>query len=134
MSERCLCPVRALKFYLNRMSTLRGCHGYLFCSIKSPSRCLSKNAISFYLKSVILEAHKMFSPNDEVLCKVKAHDVRAMATSLAFVKNVSVKNILEAANWRSKSVFADVYLKNICLKYNDIYSLGPLVTAQAVTI
>ena len=84
------------------------------------------------MKSVIKEAHDRFSPLDESQFKVKAHDIRAIATSLAFSRNVALDRRLEAANWKTKNIFADVYPKEFSFKYNDIFNLGPLVAAQSV--
>lgn len=53
--ERYLCPVRALKFYLHKTEALRGSSNRLWCSVKDPSRPMSKNAISFFLRSLIQE-------------------------------------------------------------------------------
>ena len=47
LQERLLCPVRVLKFYLNRLDNLGGSHPRLFCSISNPSRPLSKNDMRF---------------------------------------------------------------------------------------
>ena len=55
-----------------------------------------------------------------------------MATSLAFKRNVALDKILEAANWRTKNIFASVYLKDIVFSFKDLYALGPLVAAQSV--
>ena len=50
--------------------------------------------MSFFLKTLIREAHEKFSPLDETLFKVKAHDIRSVATSLAFSRNVALDKIL----------------------------------------
>ena len=132
MQERLLCPVRCLKYYLDRIENLRGSHSRLFCSLSNPAKPLSKNGMSFLLKSLIRDAHINFSPNDERILKVKAHDIRSMATSLAFKKNIALDKILEAANWRTKNIFASVYLKDFVFNFKDLYALGPLVAAQSV--
>ena len=132
MVERKLCPVRALKYYLQRLSNIRGSHNNLFCSVANPSRPLSKNAIAYFLKTVIKEAHEAFNEIDENILKVKAHEIRAMATTLAFKKNISLDNIIQAANWRTASVFATTYLKDISINYDNLQSIGPLVAVDAL--
>ena len=132
LEERLLCPVRALKFYCDRVENLRGSHDRLFCSVANPSRSLSKNALSFFLRTVIREAHEAFDMNDEAILKVKSHEVRAMSTSLAFYNNVSVERILNAANWKTNSVFASAYLKDLSTQYKDIIALGPIISAQVL--
>ena len=55
--ELLLCPVCALRCYLSRTSSLSQRPRSLFVSPRSPSRFLSKNALSFFFRSVIAEAY-----------------------------------------------------------------------------
>ena len=48
-----LCPVRALRIYLDRITSLAPLRHRLFVSPRRPSRSLSKNAVSFFLRDVI---------------------------------------------------------------------------------
>ena len=43
----------------------------------------------------------------------RAHSVRGVATSAAFLRNWSVSKVLEAATWRSNPVFASFYFKDL---------------------
>ena len=54
--ELLLCRVRVLQIYLNRTSSLSPRPRSLFVSPRSPTRPLSKNALSFFLFSVILQS------------------------------------------------------------------------------
>lgn len=58
--------------------------------------------------------------------KVKAHEVRAVATSMAFRHNTSLASILQATFWRSRSVFALHYLKDVEATFDNCCRLGPL--------
>ena len=70
-------------------------------------RAISKNAISFFLQDTIAKAiYEDGGP-------VKAHDVRGMATSMAFKSAVAISSILEAATWKSSSTFSNFYFKDI---------------------
>ena len=51
-----LCPVRALNIYLRRTSSVVVRASSLFVSPRSPSRPISKNAVSYFLREVISEA------------------------------------------------------------------------------
>ena len=51
--EMSLCPVRSLQVYLHRTASLSPRLRSLFVSPRTPSRPLSKNALSFFLRSVI---------------------------------------------------------------------------------
>ena len=130
--ERKLCPVRALKYYLDRTKGYKRSRGTLFVAPKDPSRAASKNGISFLIRSLIKEAHRIADPDTLKTLKVKAHEVRAVSTSLAYSHNLSLETVIEAAQWRSPSVFASHYLKDVALTYRECSALGPLVVAGTV--
>ena len=48
-----LCPVRALRIYLDRTRSVAPVRHRLFISPRRPSRTMSKNAVSFFLREVI---------------------------------------------------------------------------------
>ncbi|XP_068246763.1 probable 4-coumarate--CoA ligase 3 [Palaemon carinicauda] len=114
--ERLLCPVRALRAYSSRTKNVRGASNSLWCSVKDPQKPLTKNALSFFLRVTIREAHLVCEEENFGLLKVKAHEVRAIATSLAYRKNMSVKQIMDATFWRSNFVFASHYLREVSNK------------------
>ena len=151
--ELLLCPVRALRIFLQRTSSLSPRPRSLFVSPQSPSRSLSKNALSYFLRSVIIQSLSV-SPASSSLpppsstpmasssssgssssvppSSVHAHSIRSMATSAAFARNVPVSSLLEAASWRSASVFTSFYLRDVQFESSQGYSLGPFVAAGAV--
>ena len=51
-----LCPVQALRIYLDRTNHLAPLRHRLFVSPRRPSRAISKNAVSFFLRDVITAA------------------------------------------------------------------------------
>ena len=66
-----LCPVRALRVYLNRSLSLAPSRRRLFVSPSCPTRAMSKNAVSFFLREVI---HGAEASSPEV-GSVRAHDL-----------------------------------------------------------
>ena len=120
-----LCPVRALRFYLDRTNSLSPLRHCLFVSPRRPSRAMSKNAVSFFLREVI---HAAGASRPEV-GSVRAHEVRSVSTSVAFHRNWSVSSVLESATWSSSSVFSSFYLRDIQHEYDGMLSLGPFVAA-----
>ena len=104
-----LCPVRALRFYLHRARSLSPLRHHLFVSPRRPSRAMSKNAVSFFLREVI---HAAGAARPEV-GSLRAHEVRSVSTSVAFHRNWSVSSALESATWASSSVFSSFYLRDI---------------------
>ncbi|XP_064103994.1 zinc finger protein 330 homolog [Macrobrachium nipponense] len=73
--ERSLCPVRTLKFYLQKKNQLQGCRQSLWCAVKDPKRPISKNALAFFVRNVISEAHMKCQDESLKLLRVKAHEV-----------------------------------------------------------
>ena len=124
-NELLLCPVRALRIYLDRTSSFSPLPRRLFLSPRRPSQALSKNAISFFLREVI---HGAGTARLEV-GSVSVHSVRGVSTSAVFHKNWSVASVLESATWRSNSVFASFYLRDLQHEFNGLRSLGPFVAA-----
>ena len=101
-------PVRALRIYLHRTDSFSSLPHRLFVSPRLPSRSLSTNATSF-LRKVI-------------------YDV-GFSIYAAFHQNWSVSSVLELGTWRTNSVFALFYLRDLQHEFNDIRSLGPFVAA-----
>ena len=149
--ELLLCPVRALGIFLRRTSSLSPCPHSLFVSPRCPSRALSKNALLYFLRSVILQSLSSAPPSSvpsssslsrsgsspspatsSASSSFRAHSVRAMATPTAFARNVPVSTLLEAATWRSASVFTSFYLRDVQFESARGFSLGPVVAAGAV--
>ena len=80
--ELSLCPVCALQIYLHCTSSLSPCPRSLFVSPRAPSRSLSKNALSFFLRSVISLS---FPPSSHPpSSSSRPHSIRAISTSAAF--------------------------------------------------
>ena len=123
--ELLLCPVRALRIYLDRSASFSPLPRRLFLSPRRPSRALSKNAISFFLREVIHEAEAGMPEGGPV----RAHSIRGMSISAAFHCNWSVASVLESATWRSNSVFVSFYLRVLQHEFDGIRSLGPFVAA-----
>ena len=87
---------------------------------------------SFFLRTVIKEAHANVSDNDVAACKVRPHDIRVAATSLAFRKNRSLQSILYCTYWKCKSVFAMHYLKEVEMEFAYCSTLGGLLVTGLV--
>ena len=90
---------------------------------------MSKAAISFFLQDTIKTSHESFPEEFGPLLKVRAHDIWGIATSMLLWKNSSITSILEAACWKTHSVFANYYLRDIQRQEGDVSALGPVVAA-----
>ena len=108
-----LCPVRALRIYLDRTNSLAPLRHRIFVSPRCPSRPLSKNAVSFFLRELISAA----GASRPEVGRVRAHEVCGVSASVAFHRNWSVSAVLEAATWSSSSVFSSFYNTNMMAFY-----------------
>ena len=121
--------MRALRFYLDSTKDLSPRPANLFVSPRSRSRPLSKNALSFFLRETISGAGALGVDEGP---SPRAHSIRGVSTSMAFFKNWSVSDVLKAATWRSNTVFASFYLRDVSFIWDDCRSLGPFVSAGQV--
>ena len=123
--ELLLCPVCALSEYVARTSCFVNRPRRLFVSFRCPSHAMSKNGISFLLREVIVNS----GASSRDVAAPRANSIRGMATSSAFFKNWSLSSVLEAASWRSNTVFTSFYLKDVQYIFEGVRSLGPFVAA-----
>ena len=110
-SDKLWCPVRALKWYINRTKDLRSSLKQLFVSTVPPHRPASRDSISRWIVTAIRTALADWPHGHDT--PVRAHDVRAASTSWAFFKGVPVADIVQAASWKSANTFSDCYLKDV---------------------
>ena len=135
--DRFLCPVRALRAYRKRSAHLR-CPGKrrLFISYKESMQTdISKATLSRWLKNVIKAAYAspevVSAPNSS-----RPHEIRAWASSLAWVHNTSMTDILDAAYWFNQGTFIDHYLRDVS-RVNSDNSRGiasVVVAQQAISV
>ena len=132
--ELLLCPVRALRAYLDRTSSVLPRPRTLFVSPHSTARSLSKNALSFFLRDVISRAYYSSSSSSSASApsSARARSVRGVATSWAFARNASLSSVLAAASWSSSTVFTSFYLSDVQFSSSQGFSLGPVVAAGSV--
>ena len=132
--DRTLCPVRALRYYLDQTKDLRGSRSLLFISFKKGHTSDIRPAtLSSWLKQTILLCYKQADQQALDLVQVKAHDIRAFVASKAFYGGVSVDQIMQACHWKAHNTFTNFYLKDLTWSDtdNNLY-LGPVVAAQQV--
>ena len=132
-SDRSLCPVRALRYYLDRTSDLRQRKELVFVSfMKGFDKDISPATISSWIKQTVILCYELSDQQAHTLHQVKAHDVRAFAASKAFQSGVSLEQILAACHWKSHNTFTQFYLKDVVWADSELYHLGPVVAAQQI--
>ena len=129
--DRTLCPVRALRYYLDRTKDLRGSRSFLFFSFKKGHTSDIRPAtLSARLKQTILLCYKQSDQQALDLVQVKAHDIRPFAASKAFYR-VGYQWTKSCKPVTGK--LTTLILKDLTWSDNDnnLY-LGPVVAAQQV--
>ena len=124
LPERLHCPVRAVKYHRKAAGSTSFIPPRLFVSPKNPKRSMSKNAMSFYLRQLIIDSGAVSSARPP-----RAHDIRGIAKSLNYYSNLSLTSLIQVATWKSKRVFASRYLKEVSATQDNIQQFGPLVIA-----
>ena len=130
-SDRSLCPVRALRYYLDRTSDLRQHKELVFVSFKKGfDKDISPATISSWIKQTVILCYELSDYQAHTLHQVKAHDVRAFAASEAFQSGVSLEQNLSACHWKSHNTFTQFYLKDVAWADSELFHLGPVVAKQ----
>ena len=119
-TKKILCPVRAIRIYLDKTKHLRGDRTKLFINtVRSSTKDIGIPTISRWLRETILECYRMGAPQDmEETVGAHAHEVRAVAASLAVAGHRPIKEVMRAAYWRNESCFTKFYLKDMA-KYQN---------------
>ena len=107
-ADRVWCPVRALKWYLDRTKTKRSSPS-LFVSSIGPFKAISKASIARWL----VECITLAGPEALVSDRFWAHDTRSVSSSWALFNGASLKDIQQAAFWSSPNTFISCYLKDV---------------------
>ena len=104
--DRRLCIVTVAKAYLEETKRIRGTEMQLFISFQKPHKAVSRETISRWIPSVMLDAGldvNIFSP----------HSLRAASSSKVRKAKVPINTILETAGWTRESTFRQFYDKPI---------------------
>ena len=131
--DRSLCPVRALRYYLDRTKDLRKGKDLVFVSFRTSfQKDIVPATISSWIKQTVMLCYQLSDEESHSLHQVRAHDVRAFAASKAFQGGVSLDQILAACHWKAHTTFTQFYLKDLAWADSELYHLGPVVAAQQV--
>ena len=129
--DRTLCPVRALKIYLRKTCDLREGKEKLFIAFKKGHKTdIVKNTISFWIRKTIAAAYNESPEELKKRFRIRAHDVRALASSWAFLRNISLDDVMDACSWKARSTFIRHYLRDLTEISGAVNKLGPIIAAQ----
>ena len=106
--DKVSCPVRALKWYLNRSLPLRNSPD-LFVTTTAPHCHASHSTLSRW----IVEAIKSASSEALVSSTPRAHDTHSLSTSWALFNGATIDQIQKAAYWSNTNSFISCYLRDV---------------------
>ena len=129
--NRMLCLVRAVKIYLNKTKSLRKRRKRLFIPTQG-DQDLAKSTLSRWVKYAIKNAYDTISKNPLSLFKPRAHELRAISASWAYMNYIPLEEILKSAVWSSTSLFASHYLRDFREQTENLRAMGPIIAAQKV--
>ena len=110
--SRLLCPVRALRAYVERTLPLRRSSQMFVCFGQSKlGQPASKQRLSHWLVAVIASAYS--EQGFPVPGGLVGHSTRGVATSWAALRGVPLADICSAASWSSPCTFARFYRLNV---------------------
>ena len=128
---RLLCPVRAVRCYLDRTAAHRPLCERLFVTAGRSKKEISKTTVSSWLRKTISRAYEL-SGTEQPVPAPHACETRGMAPSLLFKKNFAVNQVLKAGTWRRHTTFTRHYLRDLAHRSLHTFHLGPVVAAQAL--
>ena len=131
--------MRALRYYhryLTKHPELRKDRLCLFVPIKdnNAGKELSAATVSRWLCTTIVDSHAAMHNSRILSGSVKAHEVRAVATSLQFFNKVDLQTVMKARRWSSGGTFTSFYLRDLCPQADSLRRAGPVVAAGDIVV
>ena len=126
-----LCPVRAVRRYLDRTAAHRLRCERLFVTAGRSKKEISKTTVSFWLRKTISCAYQL-SGTEQPVPDPRSRETCGIAPSLLFKKNFAVDQVLKAGTWGRHTTFTRHYLRDLAHRSLDTFHLGPVVAAQAL--
>ncbi len=103
-----LCPVRALRIYVDRTQSFRTSDQLFVCfGGQQKGRAVSKQRLAHWIVEAIVLAYQA----RRLPCPlgVRAHSTRGVASSWALARGASIADICKAAGWATPNTFARFY-------------------------
>ena len=108
----------------------------LFVSIKdnNAGKELSAATISRWICTTIVDSHAAMQNIKKFSGFVKAHEVRAVATSLRLFNKVDLQTVMKAGRWSSGDTFTSFYLRDLCSQADSLRRTGPVVAVGNIIV
>ena len=130
-SGRLLCPVRAVRCYLDCTAAHRPRCERLFVTAGRSTKEISENTVSFWLQKTISRPYQL-SGRSVPDPPPRARETRGIAPSLLFKKNLAVAQVLKAGTRSRHTTFPRHYLRDLAHWSVVTFHLVPVVAAQTL--
>ena len=133
IEENRLCPVRCLRLYMIKTQAPRQEHNHkiLFIPTNNRTKDINSGTISRWIKDLIISTHAQANGMNLKLSGVKAHQVRAVASSTTFYKS-SLARVLQNGSWLGPNTFIEFYLRDLTEEFKDGFKFGPSIIGQTL--
>ncbi len=103
-----LCPVRALRIYVDRTRSVRSSEQLFVChGGQQKGKAVSKQRLAHWIVKAVALAYQ--SQGEPCPLGVRAHSTRSVASSHALAHGASLADICRAAGWSTPNTFARFY-------------------------
>ncbi len=103
-----LCPVRALRIYVDHTRCVRSSEQLFFCHRgQQKGKAVSKQRLAHWIVEAVALAYQ--SQGEPCPLGVRAHSTRSVASSNALAHGTSLADICRAAGWATPNTFARFY-------------------------
>ena len=125
--DKGLCP----EIYLSRTKDLREGKKLLFVSYKAGHMGdIHKNTISSWVRKLLFLSYSKAIEDVIRLSSARTHEVRALASSMAFSGSIKLDEVLQACTWKNPNTFTMHYLRDVSSFAGTLHSLGPVVVQR----
>ena len=127
--ERFWCPVRAVDIYLSRtQGNEYSPEDTRLLRHPSPKITTTKGHVAFWIRNAVTLAYEAAGRGGEDP-HINAHEVRALAHSLAHYRGASLKEVLDGGRWRGGESFFRHYLRDMTGSLEGPAGTAPVVIA-----
>ena len=130
-NRRLLCPVPAVRCYLDRTAAHCPRCERLFVTAGRSTKEISKTTVSFWLRKTISRAYHL-SGRSVPDPPPRARETRGISPPVLFKKYFAVDQVLKVGTWRKHTTFTRHYLRDLVHRSLKTFHLGPVVAAQAL--
>ena len=81
-----------------------------------------------------MDSHASLENSKSIPEKVKAHEVRAVATLLQLFNKVDLQTVMKAGRWSNGGTFMSYFLRDFCPQADSIRKTGPVVAAGEIVV